>query len=259
MDLSGNVYVADTCNNTVRKVTPTGTVTTIAGDPERRGYGDGTGQEALFSGPAAVALDREGNVYVTDSYNTAVRKIDVTGRVTTVAGSPSHVGNVDGFGNAARFTGPEGVAVDSTGTVYVADTYNHTIRKITSAGTVTTWVGVAGQSGSTDGRENAARFDEPAGLAIDTVGNVYVADRANRIVRKITLAAARGLIAGVSISRLIRAPLGSRRKHRVWGGFRSSVRQMGQESRRSHTGPIRRPYLHVFGFWRYVEHDWLAK
>jgi sugar lactone lactonase YvrE len=184
MDRSGNLYLADSCNHAICLVTPAGILTTIAGQPGQQGYADGPGRNALFSDPAAVAVDDAGNVYVTDWIR--VRKIDPSGNVSTFAGSAYDDGNQDGIGPVARFAAPGGVAVDGAGTVYLADTGNNTIRKITPAGAVTTWIGAAGQTGSADGIGTAARFNEPGGITVDSAGNVYVADTANRVIRKIT-------------------------------------------------------------------------
>lgn len=185
-DSAGNVYVADTHNQTIRKITSGGVVTTLAGLAGAVGSADGTGSAARFSYPGGVAVDGAGNVYVADQSNNTIRKITAGGVVTTLAGSAGQPGSADGTGSAARFNLPQSVAVDSAGNIYVADTSNHTIRKVTPGGTVTTLAGSAGNSGSTDGNGNNARFNNPNGVAVDSAGNVYVGDTHNNIVRKIT-------------------------------------------------------------------------
>jgi len=177
VDSTGNVYVADTFNHAIRKITPGGVVTTLAGSTAGDdGYVDATGTGARFQYPAGVAVDSTGNVYVADANNNAIRKITPGGVVTTLAGSTAGTsGYVDATGTDARFNYPEGVAVDSTGNVYVADNYNSAIRKITSGGEVTTLAGsTAGDDGYVDATGTAARFNYPTGVAMDSSGNVYV-------------------------------------------------------------------------------------
>jgi NHL repeat len=186
IDGGGNVIVADTFNHTIRKVTPVGVVTTLAGSPGLSGKTDGTGSAARFNNPAGVATDSVGNVYVADWDNHTIRKITPLGVVTTLAGSPGLAGSADGTGSAARFKGPTGVATDIAGNVFVADYFNHTIRKITAAGVVTTLAGSAGFNGGADGTGSAARFNYPAEVATDSGGNVYVADEYNQTIRIIT-------------------------------------------------------------------------
>jgi sugar lactone lactonase YvrE len=186
VDSSGNVYVADYWNHTIRKVTSAGVVTTLAGLAGNAGSADGTGSAARFDSPYGVAVDSSGNVYVADYGNSTIRKVTSAGVVTTLAGLAYNVGSTDGTGSAARFNYPRGVAVDSSGNVYVADYWNHTIRKVTSAGVVTTLAGLAGSSGSADGTGSAARFNGPSGVAVDSSTNVYVADQGNHTIRKIT-------------------------------------------------------------------------
>ena len=133
VDGDGNVYVADTSNHTIRKITPAGVVTTLAGTAESSGSADGTGADARFYYPEGVAVDGDGNFYVTDSKD-AIRKITPAGVVTTWAGTAQEGGFVDGIGPSARFNSPSGVAVDGVGNVYVADRWNHAIRKVTPTG-----------------------------------------------------------------------------------------------------------------------------
>jgi sugar lactone lactonase YvrE len=194
VDSGGNVYVADNGNYTIRKITPTGVVTTLAGTAGSSGSADGTGSAARFGGPVGAAVDSSGNVYVTD--NCTIRKITPTGVVTTLAGMAGNAGSTDGTGGAARFNYPVGVCVDSSGNVYVADSGNDTIRKITPAGVVTTLAGTAGSSGSADGTGSAALFGDPEGVAVDSGGNVYVTD--NRTIRKITPAGVVTTLAGMA-------------------------------------------------------------
>jgi sugar lactone lactonase YvrE len=133
-----------------------------------------------------VVGDSAGNLYVADQGNSTIRKVTAAGVVTTLAGTAGMTGSVDGMGTAARFNGPDGVAVDNAGNVYVADFGNHTIRKVTATGIVTTLAGTAGMSGSADGTGTAARFFFPAGIAVDSAGNVYVAELGNPTIRKVT-------------------------------------------------------------------------
>ena len=196
VDSAGTVYVADGGNSTIRKITAGGVVTTLAGTAGALGSIDGTGAAARFSSPTGIAVDSAGTVYVADTGNSRIRKITAAGVVTTLAGSPGGSGSTDGTGAAARFYFPMGIAVDSAGTVYVADTGNSTIREITPAGVVTTLAGTAGATGSADGTGAAASFSSPSGVAVDSAGNLYVADRANSTIREIAPAGVVTTLAG---------------------------------------------------------------
>ncbi|MEI6819984.1 MAG: hypothetical protein WCL19_10340, partial [Verrucomicrobiota bacterium] len=198
VDSSGNVYVADTNNHTIRRVTSAGVVTTLAGSPGGSGMMDQTGSAARFSSPQGVAVDGGGAVYVADTKNNALRKINSDGAVTTLAGSAANIGSTDGVGDVARFYSPLGVARDGGGNVYVADSDNHTIRKITSAGVVTTLAGSAGSFGSADSKDAAPKFNYPGGVAVDSSANVYVADTDNHAIRKITPAGVTSTFAGLA-------------------------------------------------------------
>jgi len=188
VDTAGNVFVGDYNNHTIRKVTSAGVVTTLAGAAGSTGSTDATGSAARFSGPIGVSVDTAGNVFVADQLNYIIRKVTSAGVVTTLAGTAGSLGSTDATGSAARFRNPWGVTVDTAGNVFVADYLNHTIRKVTSAGVVTTLAGTAGSAGSTDATGSAARFNLPAGVAVDTAGNVFVADSSYCIIRKVTSA-----------------------------------------------------------------------
>jgi sugar lactone lactonase YvrE len=184
-DAAGNLYVSDHANRTIRKLTTTGEVTTLAGTPGSAGDVDGMGAAARFGLPYGVAVDAAGNVYVTDENRNTIRKITPAGLVSTLAGTPGMRGSTDGTGAAASFAVPRGIAADGAGTVYVADSANHTIRRITPAGVVSTYAGLAGTAGATDGTGAAARFTSPYDVALDAAGNLYVADAGNHTIRKI--------------------------------------------------------------------------
>ena len=198
VDGDGNVYVADGVNSTIRKITPAGAVSTLAGQAGSVGSVDGTGSAARFYDPHGVAVDGDGNVYVADTVNQTVRKVSPAGEVSTLAGLARNIGSADGIGSDARFYEPSGVAVDGDGNVYVADSINCTIRKITPAGAVSTLAGLAGSYGSADGTGSAARFDDPQGVTVDGAGNVYVADTYNHTIRKVTPAGVVTTLAGVA-------------------------------------------------------------
>jgi hypothetical protein len=195
VDSATNIYVVEYGNNILRRVAPVGTnwvVATIAGLAGNPGSADGTGIEARFNGPNNVTVDEAGNLYVADGNNDTVRKVMLVGTnwvVTTIAGRAGSPGSSDGTNGTARFNQPEGVAVDNAGNIYVADANNDTIRRVVPVGTnwfVTTIAGKAGIVGSADGTGNAARFSEPADVALDGATNIYVADFVNYTIRKVS-------------------------------------------------------------------------
>lgn len=198
MDSNGNLYIADSSNDTIRKITPAGIVTTFAGQVGITGSANLTGTAASFNQPASTAVDSHGNIYVADLVNRTIRKITSGGTVSTFAGTTSQQGTNDGVGGAAKFMSPQAVAVDSSDNIYVADQGGHTIRKITSDGTVTTLAGLGKSSGTNDGVGNVARFNGPQGVAVDKAGNVYVADTGNQIVRIITPGGSVTTLAGLA-------------------------------------------------------------
>lgn len=160
-------------------------VTTLAGQALFSGAANGTGTNAMFSDPAAIVADANGNFFVADSQNHAIRKITTNGAVTTFAGQLGIPGSANGAGAAAQFNSPSGLAFDKNGNLFVSDTGNSTIRKITPAGVVSTFAGIAGQSGFADGAAGNAQFNAPLGIAVAPEGRVYVADSGNHCIRQI--------------------------------------------------------------------------
>jgi hypothetical protein len=190
-DRSGNLYIADRDNNLIRKITASGTnwtVNTIAGGAP--GSLNGTNSAAEFFGPTGITVDKTGNLYVADQYNSIIRKITLSGTnwiVTTVAGTAGVIGNQNGTNGGASFSDPTGIAVDGSGSLYVADEANNAIRKITPVGTnwvVTTIAG--GTQGANDGTNTTAQFYRPFGVAVDSNGRIFVADQINNTIRLIT-------------------------------------------------------------------------
>lgn len=198
VDGNGNVYVADTFNHTIRVITPAGVVTTVAGLANVAGFADGAVATARFSYPFGVGVDNFGGIYVADTGNHTIRRFSINGFVTTMAGLAATQGSADGTGTVARFNSPRGLVVDAGGQVFVADVINHTIRKITQANVVTTVAGTAGLFGTADGTGSVARFNQPSGLTVDTVGNLYVTDTFNHTIRKITSAGVVTTLAGLA-------------------------------------------------------------
>ncbi len=206
VDGSGNVYVCDYNNNDIRKITPAGVVTTVAGNGYA-GYVDGTGTQAQFDAPTAIAVDGSGNLYVADLSNERIRKITAAGVVSTLAGSNGY-GLTDGPGSSAQFHFPNGIAVDASGNVYVSDSQNYAVRKITPDGTVSTLAG-DGTQGYKDGPGATAEFEYPYGVAVDASGNVYEVDEEDDRVREITPAGDVSTLAGNGNQGLVNGATGS--------------------------------------------------
>lgn len=185
VDAAGNVYVCDLRNATIRRIDAQGVVTTLAGLAHVQGWVDGTGSQARFRRPLRLALDSSANLYVADNENNSIRKVTPAGSVSTYAGSPDS-GSDDGPAASARFKSPTAVAVDAVGNVFVSDSGNNTIRRISTQGVVTTIAGAVGQSGSDDGPALQARFGAGTAIASDGAGGLWIADAENKTIRRLT-------------------------------------------------------------------------
>ena len=180
----GNVFVADTRNNKIRKVTPGGVVSTVAGSGNF-GTSSGMGSSATFGNPTGIECDEFGTIYVADHLTHIIRKIDTLGFVSNLAGKSYQMGDADGLGDQASFRRPYGLTLDLEGNILVADEWNHKIRKITPAGVVSTIAGT-GLVGADNGLALSAGFNYPWDVSVDSLGNIFVADGYNYLVRKIT-------------------------------------------------------------------------
>jgi sugar lactone lactonase YvrE len=185
MDAAGNIYVSDIRNYTIRKITPAGVVSTLAGSPGVQGFANGTGAAASFYYPKGLAVDAAGNVFVADWGNHLLRKITPAGVVTTVAGVPGEIGGP----STNRLNFPSAVAVDAAGNLYVANTGDQTICKYTTSGGFVL-AGASGVRGKTNAAGQFARFDGPTDLVLDGLGNLFVADKDNSLIRKIVISSA---------------------------------------------------------------------
>ena len=199
LDGAGNLYIADASNNRIRKVDAAGVITTVAGAGTRGYSGDGgAATAAQLSFPVGVAVDGAGNLYIADSYNYRIRKVDAAGVISTVAGDGRFGGSLGdgGAAVAARLSRPYGVALDGAGNLYIADTDNDRIRKVDAAGVITTVAG--GGSGGDGGAATAAQLFYPRGVAVDGAGNLYFADWSNYRIRKVDAAGVITTVAGGS-------------------------------------------------------------
>lgn len=195
IDASGSIYVADSSNNCIRKITSAAVVTTLAGScGSAHGFANGTGTAATFYSPNDLYVDASGNVFVADTGNNAIREVTPAGVVTTFAGTGAG-GTVDGSAASATFLNPRGVTGDSAGNIYVADYGNDCIRKI-SGGIVSTIAGTCGTGGYADGTAATALLNAPTALAMSTSNNLYIVDTSNNCVRRLSPAAVVSTVAG---------------------------------------------------------------
>lgn len=193
---AGRVFVADSGNAVIRLV-ENGIVSTFAGRAQRYGGLDGLPHEASFVGPVGIVSDIDGTLYVSDSTNHTVRRIAPDGQVTTIAGLAGYPGHRDGMADQARLNTPRGLAIDPSGTLYVADSENHVIRVIDRAGVVRTLAGTPGVPGYANGSFAATRFDRPVGVALLTDRSLVVVDANNHVLRHLSAAGESSLLAGV--------------------------------------------------------------
>ena len=197
LDLKGNIYVADTGNHRIRKITPEGLAITVAGTGIP-GYLDGLAREAMFNQPIGVCVDSDGAIYVADTGNNRIRKITSDGNVSTIAGS-GLAGHKDGSGTSAWFNFPNDLAVDSAGILYVSEFNNHSIRKINRNGGVSTWIG-NGTEGYSDGIGQSAKLNRPGGIFLDEGRNLYIAEWGGQRIRKANKDGMVNTIAGTGVA-----------------------------------------------------------
>jgi uncharacterized protein (TIGR03437 family) len=199
VDSAGNLFIADTFNARIRKVTPAGTISTVAGNGTLGFSGDGgSPTSAELRLPDGVAVDSAGNIFIADETNNRIRKVTAAGTISTVAGNGTAGFSGDGgFATSAELFEPGGIAVDGAGNLFIADSMNNRIRKVTPAGTISTVAGngVQGFSGDS-GPALLAELDQPSGVALDSAGNLFIADLMNSRVRKVTLAGTITTVAG---------------------------------------------------------------
>ena len=201
LDGAGNVYIADTGNHRIRQIARDGTISTIAGAGGPGFLGDGgPATLALLNTPSAVAVDTRGNIYIADTGNQRIRRIDARGIITTIAGvDKGGFGGDNGPATAAALNRPQGVAVDHAGSVFVADTDNQRVRKISAAGVITTIAGLDPAAGDR-GPALLATLSQPSGLAMDANGSLFIADSGNQRIRKVTRDGTITTIAGMGVA-----------------------------------------------------------
>ena len=200
VDSSGNFYIANSRENQVHKVDTNGSASTVAGTYENGYSGDGgAATDAQLSYPINIAVDSSGNLYIADQYNHRIRKVDKSGIINTVAGDGTYGYSGDGAAaTSAKMRYPAGVAVDSSGNLYIADMYNHRIRKVATNGIISTVAGsgTAGNSGD-GGAAISASLNYPYGIAVDSSGNLYIADTENHSIRKVGTNGVISTVAGI--------------------------------------------------------------
>jgi sugar lactone lactonase YvrE len=203
VDSTGNLFIADSSNSRIRKVTAGGVISTVAGGGSQGFAGDG-GQatSAGLNGPVGVAVDPSGKLFITDFLDQRVRKVTPNGVITTIAGNGTQGYSGDGGpATSAQLNQPWGIAVDGSGSVFIADLVNHCIRKVAPSGVISTVAGDGKPGFSGDGEQStSAQLKFPAGVAVDNAGNLYIADSGNNRVRKVDSAGIIRTVAGTDIA-----------------------------------------------------------
>lgn len=190
-DVLGNVFVADAANHVIRRISPHGSVSLVAGRPTVAGFENGNGLQAMFNSPEGIVAGFSGDLFVADTMNHVIRHVDASGNVTTFAGAPQSPGWHDGRGAEVQFSSPVGITIDSRGYLYVTDYANHCVREISPDGTVRTLAGAPKQSGNADGFYDVARFTFPFGIVMTPHGDLLVSDSGNHTIRLVTI---RGIV-----------------------------------------------------------------
>jgi sugar lactone lactonase YvrE len=197
VDSSGNVYIADTINDVIEKVTPSGTLSIIAGTPGHHAPPTpGPATSSSLNHPAGVTVDSSGNVYIADTINNEVEKVTSGGTLSIIAGTGTSGAPTPGPATSSDLSNPSGVAVDSTGNVYIADTSNNEVEKVTSGGTLSIFAGTGTSGPPTAGPATSSDLAGPSGVAIDSTGNVYIADQGNQRADKVTPTGTLSIVAG---------------------------------------------------------------
>ena len=198
LDASGNVYIADSENNVIERVAPSGTLSIIAGNgtagPPTAGPAPATGSN--LNGPSGVAVDSVGNVYIADAANHVIEKVTPSGTLSVIAGTGEQGSPTAGPATSSSFDYPTGVAVDASNNLYVADLFNNVVEKITPSGTLSIFAGTGTSGVPTAGKATSSQLSYPQGVAVDSVGNVYIADAANHVIEKVTPSGTLSIIAG---------------------------------------------------------------
>jgi trimeric autotransporter adhesin len=199
VDDAGDVFIGDTQNNRIRKVSSAGIITTVAGDGAPGFSGDGgPATSASLNHPMGVALDGSGNIYIADEYNNRIRKVSTTGTITTVAGSggPGNSGD-GGLATNAQLYYPTGIALDGSGDLFIADSNNNRVREVSSAGIITTVAG-NGNAGFScaNGSATGVALHTPQGVAVDAAGNLFIADFVNNRIRVVNASGTINTFAG---------------------------------------------------------------
>lgn len=200
IDASGNIYIADFYNNRIRKmIASTGIIITIAGNGTANFSGDGgLATTAQLNNPTGVAVDVSGNVYIADQGNNRIRKVNTSGNINTVAGNGTFGYSGDGASaTAAELSYPTGIALDTAGNIFIADTYSEAIRKVNTSGIISTIAGTGTQGYGGDGAAaTGAKLNLPTGVAVDASGNIYIADAGNQRIRKVNVSGTISTFAG---------------------------------------------------------------
>lgn len=203
-DDNGNVYVTDELNHIVRKITPDGFIVTVAGTPEAKGYNGDGGPAVLarLNMPWGIAVNTEGHIFIADTKNNVVRRVDAEGIITTYAGNGTKgYGGDNGPATAAKLNGPKGIEVDKDGNLFIADEQNHVVRKVTPSGIITTCAGTGIRGASRDGvPATAAMLTNPRDVAVDDAGNLYIIDFSNDNTRRIHMVSMPGSDGAVKVS-----------------------------------------------------------